>query len=172
MTGLARQTNGYKFAHTYRKGVPNKVATINPGTRNFHTISSEHDLGEVTQMYGINTKGSTSEMLPRVKAKLGESQKSWDEKRKILTSCWLVQHRRPLHRRSLKRRTLHRRSLNRRLGIGLMLLNRRRLLERKRLSLCRRWRSLHQLLLQRKCTCTGATATGGGGWRGRACPCT
>ena len=97
LTGLARQTNGYKFAHTYRKGVPNKVATINPGTRNFHTIASEHDLGEVTQMFGINTKGSTSEILPKVKAKLAEranpSQKSWDEKKKILTSCWLVEER-------------------------------------------------------------------------------
>ena len=97
LTGLARQTNGYKFAHNYRKGVPNKVATVMPGSRNFHTVASEHDLGEVTQIFGINTKGSTSEILPKVKAKLAEranpSQKSWDEKKRILTSCWLVEER-------------------------------------------------------------------------------
>ena len=48
-------------------------------------------------MFGIPTKSSSGELLPKIKAKLEErarpSSKSWDEKKKILTGCWLIEER-------------------------------------------------------------------------------
>ena len=56
-----------------------------------------HGLGEVKQLYGVNTKHSEKELMPKVKAKMEErknpSSKPWDEKKKILTSCYLIEER-------------------------------------------------------------------------------
>ena len=51
--GLARQTDGWKFAHNHRKEVSYKVYRISSHVKNYHTISSEHGLNRVKQMYGI-----------------------------------------------------------------------------------------------------------------------
>ena len=97
MTGLARQTAGWKFSHEYRKGVPNKVVRIPNTVENYSTISEYHGLGTVTQLYGINTKKSSSELLLKIRAKLAEranpSNKSWEEKKKILIGCHLIEER-------------------------------------------------------------------------------
>ena len=53
-TGLARQTDGFKWAHAFRKGVPHKVVRVPKGVANYCTTSEEHGLGEVQQLYGVH----------------------------------------------------------------------------------------------------------------------
>ena len=97
ITGLPGQTAGWKFPHEYRKGVSNKVVRIPNTGENYSTLSEYHGLGTVTQLCGINTKKSCSELLPKVKAKLAEranlSIKSWEEKKEISMSCHLIEER-------------------------------------------------------------------------------
>ena len=97
-TGLARMTAGWKWAHDFRKGSTNKVVRIDPNFANYTTIASEHNPGHVNQLYGVNNSSKvTKPLTEKIKDKLEErrypSQKSWDEKKKILTGCYFLEER-------------------------------------------------------------------------------
>ena len=96
-TGLARMTEGWKWAHNFRKGVPDKVVRIDPHLSNYYTVAEEHNLGEVTQLYAVNKTGSSKPLKEKILAKLEErkhpSNRSWDEKKKILSACFFVEER-------------------------------------------------------------------------------
>ena len=86
-TGLARMTAGWKCAHDFRKGLTNKVVRIDPNFANYTTIASEHNLGHVDQLYGVNNSSKVTKPLKeKIKDKLEErrypSQKSWVKKRR------------------------------------------------------------------------------------------
>ena len=96
-TNLSRLTDGWKWAHENRKGTPNKVVRIAKSTQNYITISEENNMGEVDQLFAVNTKNGVSDLISKAKAKLSErsnpSGKSWDEKKKILAGCYLIEER-------------------------------------------------------------------------------
>ena len=48
-------SHSYKWAHTFRKGVPHKVVRLPKGVASYYTTSEELGLGEVQQLYGDNT---------------------------------------------------------------------------------------------------------------------
>ena len=62
-TGLARMTAGWKWAHDFRKGLTNKVVRIDPNFANYTTIASEHNLGHVDQLYGVNNSSKVTKPL-------------------------------------------------------------------------------------------------------------
>ena len=96
-TGLALMTEGWKWAHDFRKGVPNKVVRVDPLLSNYYTVAEEHNLGEVDQLYAVNKTGSTKPLKEKILAKLEErkhpSNRSWDEKKKILSACFFIEER-------------------------------------------------------------------------------
>jgi hypothetical protein len=93
-TGLARQTDGWKFAHQYRAGVKNKVVRIPRQSENFTSVSEEHGLGRAEQIFAVNANYQ-NDLMRCAQEKMAEraqpSQKGWDEKKKILQSCWLIE---------------------------------------------------------------------------------
>ena len=97
-TGLARMTAGWKWAHDFRKGVPNKVVRIDADTPNYTTIAEEHNLGDVDRLWGVNNGSKNNKPLKeKIKEKLEErkypSEKTWDEKKSILTGCYFLEER-------------------------------------------------------------------------------
>ena len=62
-TGLARMTAGWKWAHDFRKGVPNKVVRIDADTPNYTTIAEEHNLGDVDRLWGVNNGSKNNKPL-------------------------------------------------------------------------------------------------------------
>ena len=97
-TGLARMTAGWKWAHEFRKGVPNKVVRINADTPNYKTIAEEHNLGDVDRLWVVNNGSKNNKPLKgKIKEKLEErkypSEKTWDEKKSILTGCYFLEER-------------------------------------------------------------------------------
>ena len=97
-TGLARMTAGWKWAHEFRKGVTNKVVKIDPRTPNYSTIAEEHNLGRVEQLFGVNnsskvTKPLKDKILDKLEERKNPSLKTWDEKKRILTACYLLEER-------------------------------------------------------------------------------
>ena len=73
------------------------MVRVPKGVASYCTTSGEHGLGEVKQLYGVNTKHSEKELMPKVKAKMEErknpTSKPWDEKKIILTGCFLIEER-------------------------------------------------------------------------------
>jgi hypothetical protein len=65
-TGLARQTDGWKFAHQYRAGVKNKVVRIPRQSENFTSVSEEHGLGRAEQIFAVNANYQ-NDLMPRRK---------------------------------------------------------------------------------------------------------
>ena len=97
-TGLARMAEGWKWSHEFRKGLANKVVRIDSLTPTFYAVAREHNLGEVVQLYGVNKSAhSTKPLKDKILLKLEErshpSNKSWDEKKKILTDCYFIEER-------------------------------------------------------------------------------
>ena len=48
------------------------MVRVPKGVASYCTTSGEHGLGEVKQLYGVNTKHSEKELMPKVKAKMEE----------------------------------------------------------------------------------------------------
>ena len=97
-SGLARMTVGWKWAHEYKKGLTNKVVRVDQNTPNYTTIAKEHNLGEVVQLVGVNNSSKiTNPPKEKIVEKLEErkhpSKKTWDEKTKIMTTCYFLEER-------------------------------------------------------------------------------
>ena len=82
-TGLARQTDGYKWAHAFRKGVPNKVVRVPKGVASYCTTSGEHGLAYRTNYRIIPF------LVTNVIAKLQIKTKSKSNKTKNLERLYI-----------------------------------------------------------------------------------